>query len=203
MENNEFKSITNEEYNTLVGLLDFFDTTRNNLLTFAFTTVLALVGAIIALDNPFSPYLCLFPYLLIIPFTARITYYRLSSAHINSFLRTFAPDKAIFRRGTTVVREKHNWVYHPIAWLINHEMFILAVAVGGIYIYQFCATAQIDTFWDIIKLTLPVPFISVVYMITHSTNSYPKLYRHFQPQWEKYKNDIMSSISEEKTEKTE
>lgn len=200
MGNNEFKSITNEEYSTLAGLLDFFDTTRNTLLTFAFTTVLALIGAVIALDTPFSPYLCLFPYLLIIPFTARITYYRLASAHINSFLRTFASDKTVFKRGTTVVREKHNWVYHPIAWLVNHEMFILAIAVGIVYAYQFCATTSIETFWDIIKLSLPVPFISAVYMITHSTNSYPKLYRHYQPQWEQYKNTIMSSMNEEQAE---
>ena len=185
MEQNNMKSITNEEYYTLIGLLDFFDTTRNTLLTFSFTTVLALIGAVIALNSPVSPYLCLAPYFLIIPFTARITYYRLSSAHINSFLRTFAPDTAVFRRGSTIVPEKHNWVYYPIAWLVNHEMFILSVAVGVVYVYQFCVTVQIETFWDIIKMTFPVPFICAVYMITHSTNSYPKRYGHFQPQWEK------------------
>lgn len=36
-----------------------------------------------------SAWICLIPFLLIIPFTACISYYRLASAHINSFLRKF------------------------------------------------------------------------------------------------------------------
>ena len=186
-EKNKSVHLTDEEYNTHINTLEFFDTTRNTLLTFAFTTVLALVGAIIALDSPISPYLCLFPYFLIIPFTARITYYRLSSAHINSFLRSYAPEKTLFKRGSTIVREKHNWVYVFIAWFVNHEMFLLSIAVGIIYVYQYQAVNNIDSFWSVVKLLVPLPLIIFDYIITHSTNSYPKLLSHYQKQWDEYR----------------
>ena len=39
-------SISVEEYNALISKLEFNDTTRNNLLTFAFTAVFALLGVI-------------------------------------------------------------------------------------------------------------------------------------------------------------
>ena len=195
-EQNKSIHLSDEEYNTHISTLEFFDTTRNSLLTFAFTTVLALVGAIIALDNPISPYFCLFPYFLIIPFTARITYYRLSSAHINAFLRSYAPEKAIFKRGSTIVREKHNWVYTFIAWFVNHEMFILSIAVGIIYAYQYQATNDINSFGSIVKLLIPLPFIIFDYIITHSTNSYPKLLSHYQEQWDEYKATGKVSIKQ-------
>lgn len=186
-EENNKKQISDDEYNMHIGTLEFYDTTRNSLLTFSFTTVLALVGVIIAMDTPISPYICLFPYFLIIPFTARITYYRLSSAHINAFLRVYAPEKTIFKRASTIVREKHNWVYIFIAWFVNHEMFLLSIAVGIIYVYQYQAVTDVDSFENIIKLFIPLPFILLDYVITHSTNSYPKLLNHYQKQWIEYR----------------
>ena len=41
---NREKTISIEEYNKHIDMLKFIDTTRNTLLTFAFTSVLAVVG---------------------------------------------------------------------------------------------------------------------------------------------------------------
>ena len=96
------KGIIDKEFDKLIQRLAFFDSTRNSLLTFSFTAVLAVIGITIAEDaDSFNPWICLIPFLLIIPFAARIAYYRLASAHINEFLKTFASDKMLFELGAT------------------------------------------------------------------------------------------------------
>lgn len=88
--------ITNKEYDKLIKRLEFFDTMRNNLLTFSFTSVLTVLGVALAIDmDSLSAWICLIPFLLIIPFTARISYYRLASAHITSFLKKWKNGYAI------------------------------------------------------------------------------------------------------------
>lgn len=42
--------ITDKEYDKLIKRLEFFDTMRNNLLTFSFTSVLAVLGVALAMD---------------------------------------------------------------------------------------------------------------------------------------------------------
>ena len=42
--------ITNKEYDKLIKRLEFFDTMRNNLLTFSFTSVLTVLGVALAID---------------------------------------------------------------------------------------------------------------------------------------------------------
>ncbi len=178
--------ITAEEYNKHISTLNFFDTTRNNLLTFAFTTVLALLGIIIASENPINPLVCLVPYFLIIPFTARISYYRIASAHINTFLKSFVPEKTVFANGASIVPEKHGKVYPLIAWLINHEMVVLAIATGLIYCYEYYNYDNFSTLWSIIKFLAPIPFIIVIFLISNSTYSYKKICDVYTPKWETY-----------------
>ena len=79
--------VSDREYSKLIKRLEAINSTRNSLLTFSFTAVLTVLGIAIANDmDSISAWLCLIPFLLIIPFTARISYYRLASSHINSFL---------------------------------------------------------------------------------------------------------------------
>ncbi len=84
-----------------------------------------------------SAWICLIPFLLIIPFTACISYYRLASAHINSFLRKFGQKDMQFELGANVVNEGKCTCYSLIAWLINHEMVLLSVAISGIFYFKY------------------------------------------------------------------
>ena len=60
---NREKTISIEEYNKHIDMLKFIDTTRNTLLTFAFTSVLAVVGIAIGTEKEkFNPWLCLLPF---------------------------------------------------------------------------------------------------------------------------------------------
>lgn len=194
--------ITHEEYNTLVSRLEFNDNMRNNLLTFSFTAVITLIGVILAMEPPVTPTICLLPYLLIIPFAARITYYRVSSAHIDSFLRCFAPENSTFRWGSTEVRERHNCVYGLIAWLVNHEMVMLSLVVSVAYGYQYYIVRGINSFEDLLFALASIPFTIIVFTITHSANNYRALYDLYVPNWYDYKNGFSKEMTAKNKEDT-
>lgn len=123
---------------------------------------------------------------LIIPFAARISYYRLASAHINSFLVMFAKDNMQFEIGTRTVKEDNCMFYQKIAWLINHEMFLLCIATDITFYIKFAASLDKWTCFHILELIIPILFSAIVYFLTNSTYSYKKLMEDFEKRWESY-----------------
>lgn len=182
--------ITDKEYDKLVKRLEFFDTMRNNLLTFSFTAVLTVLGVALAIDmNSISVWICLMPFFLIIPFAARISYYRLASAHINSFLRKFVQRDMQFELGTSTVKEDKCKHYKLIAWLINHEMVLLGIATSCVFYYKYIFTVEEWLIWNFISLIIPIMLIISVYIIVHSTYSYKELIDNFSVGWDTYVNN--------------
>lgn len=182
--------ITEKEYNVLTNRLEFFDTMRNNLLTFSFTSVLTVLGIALAMEmDIIMVWICLIPFLLIIPFTARISYYRLASAHINSFLKKFAQLDMQFSIGTNVVKENKCKHFNLIAWLINHEMVMLGVATACIFYVKYIFLIEKWTWKEYISLTVPIVLNLIVYIISDSTYSYKKLMDDFYAEWNKYENE--------------
>ncbi len=179
--------ISEREYNILTQRLEFFDTMRNNLLTFSFTSVLTVLGIAIAMDmDTVSAWICLIPFFLIIPFTARISYYRLASAHINSFLRKFKQVDMQFAIGTSMVTEDQCKHFKLIAWLVNHEMVLLGVATSCTFYFKYIFAIEKWIFWNYVGLIVPILFIVVVYIIADSTYNYKKLIDGFSIEWDDY-----------------
>ena len=99
--------MTDREYNYWQKTLERDVSTRTSLLTFSFTTVLAILG--IALSNnsaDVSPLVYLVPYFLIIPFQGRIAYYRLIHARISAYLEMVVPEDTTLDTLGTCVPEK-------------------------------------------------------------------------------------------------
>lgn len=181
--------ITDKEYDKLIKRLEFFDTMRNNLLTFSFTSVLTVLGVALAIDmDSISAWICLIPFFLIIPFTARISYYRLASAHINSFLKKFIQMDMQFELSTNVVSEGKCKHYKLIAWLINHEMVLLGVATSCTFYFKYVFTVEEWLVWNYISLIVPLVLIIIVYIIADSTYSYKELMDNFSNDWDVYIN---------------
>ncbi len=187
-------NISDAEYAKLIKKLEFFVTTRNMLLTFSFTAVLAVLGIAIGTDSmDVSYWVCLVPYFLIIPFAARIAYYRLASAHINSFLKMFAPEKMIFENGASgKAHERCGKMYPLIAWLVNHEMFILSVATEIVFILKLHAQVDPWTYKYFLVCIIPTLFSVVVLLISSSTFNYGKLTGYYNVQWKQYFDEIQS-----------
>lgn len=182
------ESIINDlEYDKLIKRLEFNDTMRNNLLTFSFTAVLAVLGIALEVDlDPVSSWICLLPYFLIIPFAARISYYRLASAHISSFLRTFAGEKMKFEIGTREVPEGKIKRYKLIAWLVNHEMVLLGIASSCIFWYKYATSIQTWECLNYVGLAVPVLLILTVFLICDSTNDFSGILLNFNKEWNTY-----------------
>lgn len=175
------KKITDAEFEKLISRLTFFDTMRNNLLTFSFTAVLAVLGVAIGTDsNSFSAWICLIPFFLIIPFSARISYYRLSTAHIGSFLKVYASEKMCFERGAEKVKEEQHSCFKVILWLVNHEMVSLALATDATFYFKY--SKQASTL-KIAGLAVPILFTLIVYLISDSTYDFSRLSETFRNEW--------------------
>lgn len=184
-------TITNEEYNKLIGNLAFFDTTRNTLLTFSFTTVLAALGVAIGSSNDLvATYIPILAYFLIVPFSARISYYRLASAHISSFLKVFAPDKTQFARGTVAVPEKHNMMYGFIAKLINYEMLILSLVPILSFLFQHIVKSVDWRWYDSVIIVFSLLSIICIFSILISAFNYGKMSRMYMNKWVEYKSNL-------------
>lgn len=183
--------ITEVEYNKLIQRLEFFDTMRNQLLIFSFTSVLTILGVAIGINiNSTNVWVCLVPFLLIIPFAARISYYRLASAHINSFLKRFAQRDIQFELGTNIVIEGRCKHFKLIAWLVNHEMVLLGIATSCVFYFEYIVVVKNFIFWNYIILIIPLIFNWIIYIITDSTYSYKDLMNNFLSEWDKYINTI-------------
>lgn len=122
--------------------------------------------------------------LLVIPFAARILYYRLTSTHVGSFLKKFALEQMLFAKGTKTVKEDWCRWYRIIVWLINHER-LMPVAIVAIifYIKYFNFSNQAISFCnsclDTIALILPLALFLVVYLISDATYNYKMLMNSF------------------------
>lgn len=180
--------IDNLEYDKLIKRLEFFDTMRNNLLTFSFTAVLTVLGIALQMEmDSVSSWICLIPYFLIIPFSARISYYRVASAHINSFLRVFANERMQFEIGTKTVKEKNSVRFGMIAWLVNHEMVLLGTACSCLFYFKYIPNIKTWALWEHISIFISALLILFVFIITDSSYNYERMITDYSEGWEKYR----------------
>lgn len=189
--------ISEKEYDRLIRRLEHYYSTRNTLLTFSFTAVLAALGVTLTAElDLIGSCICLVPFLLIIPFAARISYYRLAIAHMNSFLRTFSKANMQYEVGAGKVTENQIVSYRLVAWLINHEMFLLGIATSCVFYLKYIPLLQNINIWNGVILVIPVALNIVVFLISDATFSYTKLMIKFLKQWEKYKEVIENESDE-------
>lgn len=179
-------NITDVEYQKLVNRLEFHDSMRNNLLTFSFTAVLTILGIALQLElDVFSAWICLLPYLLIVPFAARISYYRLSSAHISSFLRIYAKDRVQFELKAEGVKESNGMIkgYGQLSFLVNHEMFLLGIASSLVFYLKYIPCTNGQLWWNYVGYIAPVALVIWVFYISHSTNKYDNIVKRYKERW--------------------
>lgn len=180
------RTITLEEYNKLVDKLKFFDTTRNTLSTFSYTSVLAVIGVALGIDNQeISSWIFLTPFFLIIPFSARISYYRLAYIHISSFLKIFAPGQTIFEHKAEIVSEQHGRLYRPISWLINHDMFPLGLATDAVFLYKYIQQTEMWDFKAYMLLIIPAFCTVFTYFLQDATYDFGGIRNDFSNGWKK------------------
>ena len=179
--------MTDREYDYWQKILERDVSTRTSLLTFSFTTVLAILG--IALSNNgenVSPLIYLVPYFLIIPFEGRIAYYRLIHARISAYLEMVVPEDTTLDTLGICVPEKQTPFFDIIAILNNYEMFLLSVAAAVVFYckYPFPSLNEFSTV-DYVIFAIPIILSAFVALIVAYTFDYGKWKTRYRKEWEK------------------
>lgn len=167
----------NDEFNFILNRISDFQNTRNTLLTFSFTTVLALIGIAFAnFDKALTmpSILYLFPYFLIIPFAARITYFRISDAHWAAYINIFYPEKMRLFRFTNFVKERQRQSFRLISLLFNSEMIILAFACN-----MLLYTKPINEMLFMLSIIL----FGIVVFVVYQGYNYGKIKARYKLKW--------------------
>ena len=182
--------VSDREYDSLQRELERNVAARTTLLTFSFTTVLAILGVAISsrLENVY-PVIYLVPYFLIVPFEGRIAYYRLIHARVSAYLEMVTPKDRSLSIAGVKVPEGQTWFFHVIAVLNNYEMFFLSIATAIVfyvkYPYPTCAGfAPLD--WAL--LSAPIIFTTFVGITIVYTFNYEKWKARYRAEWEKHRN---------------
>lgn len=185
--------MTDREYDYCHKMQERNSTIKTNLLTFSFTTVLVILGIAITSDESLHPVTYLIPYCLIIPFQARISYYRLIHARISAYMEIVCPsDVKLDIIGQYVPEKQTNFFtiiaifFTIIAILVNYEMFILSCGTACIF-YSKCSFPKLQDFSiiDYIMIILPILFSALVFAIITYAFDYGKWKKRYRSEWEK------------------
>lgn len=175
----------NKEYDNLSGQLDYYYSIRNTLLTFSFTTVLAALGVALSSDSEeLSVYIYLLPFCLLIPFTARIVYYRIVHARITSFLMVYAPEKMQFSLRGKNVPENQTKYFNVIAVLVNFETTILSIACALIFVFKYLDTYTLNEISSYLIFAIPIVLVLIVFSISLYGFKYSKHQKRYFKLWE-------------------
>lgn len=178
--------MTNQEYEFCKAMQERSTDTRTSLLTFSFTTVLAILGLALTANIYVNPITYLVPYCLIIPFQARISYYRLIHARVSAYMEEFCPEDVKFSILAVEVPEKQTGFFAVIARLVNYEMFILSCATAALFYFKYSfPTLQNFSGKDWIMLSLPVALSALVFAIITYAYNYGEWKKRYRAEWKK------------------
>ena len=180
--------MTEREYNSCQATLERNVSSRTSLLTFSFTTVLAILGIALSSDaKNVSPFAYLIPYLLIIPFEGRIAYYRLIHARISAYMELIIPQDRCLDIWGKAVPEKQTRFFNIIAFLNNYEMLFLSVATAIIFYTKYpFPTLKEFSLTDLFMLVIPIIASAFVGVIVAYTFNYNKWKKYYHCEWEKH-----------------
>ena len=165
---------------------------RNNLLTFSFTAVLAVIGVAFAQEGEVNPIILLLPYCLIVPFTARITYYRIQSAYYDGFLKAHSSSLSVFsgltgKDGVSDLGGVNKITGWMIGKLMNFEMLVLSIACAVLFYVSYSVEMQDFSMRDWVMNSLPIIFSLLVFAIILTGLDYRKIKDRYEKEWSNHK----------------
>ena len=189
MDNQNNNVVTETEINSIHSRIEANHRIRNDILTFAFATVIAALGLALGVGemSVFQTFLLFIPFVIIIPFQARLSYYRLECAYKTSFLKKYAPQCAILDQKAEIASEKigiNGIAYSIISLIVNHELLILGAACCTIFwmkyfdgIFERTKTATV------IGIVISLLCMFLVWFLGHATKKYGEIIRKYDDQW--------------------
>ena len=198
-----------KEYEILRNEIDQKIELHNSLLTFTITTVVAILSFILLQNHPYSAFLFLIPFCILIPMSMRIAYYRSAMARLSAYMIVFLEEEipgiqwetlnqkivseVIGEKGDTSEKKKKKYPFvgiTKIQRLLFGEYYeclvigILCYILFAIHYYQESHTC----FWRLFNLSWPLLLVVLEAFITIAMDSVDKSKVFWVEQWKKLKN---------------
>lgn len=164
--------------------------TRHTYLSFAFTTTIATLAAVFALSKNIGEiitWLVLTPFVVIIPFQARITFARLTHAKYDAYVRVVYKDD--IRLYHYHVYELYGLMGRIIAVISNFELTFLAITIDICY---FCINKPSKLFS--VDVILPIALTLFVALLALYSYDYSKFEKVFE---ERFRKEIEKEANNE------
>ena len=103
----------------------------------------------------------------------------------------------MFAIGTSTVLEKDGLSgvkkFKTIAWLVNHEMLMLSIAITTVFLYLLMVQTIVYDIYFYLRCCIPILLSIVVFLISNWTYSYKKLSDNYNQKWKDYFNQLLNS----------
>lgn len=166
------------EFDILIRRMEKNLEMRHTYLMFAFTTTVAAIAVLFAVDSDKVGYwVCMIPFAVIIPFQARISYSRLTHAKMEAYSAIYYPDNFKFLHMD--MNELQGIMGKIITIIANFELTFLSLAVDFLFVSMKIrdkgATSLLDLdCWIMVIMTL------VVFSLAIYTYDYCKFEQKFE-----------------------
>lgn len=179
------------EYQEIITRLNQIFMLRNNLLTFSFTAVLAILGLAFTKDVDNIAAIYLLPFFLIIPFTGRIVYYRNEEARIGVLLENSGRRKTL-NGYNKAVKESRGRTYNLVAVLVNFEMLFLSIACLMVCILKYPKGLSEFNGLDVLYFSVAVLCTIIVFCIIKWAYNFDNVRNYYEKTWGESKLDADS-----------
>lgn len=167
--------------------MEFLIDTKNKILMFAFATTLAMFGAALKIKSTSQDiYTYTLPFFLLLPFTARITYYRIWSCHQKTFLKIFAQDRFVFKDNEKEVPIERHFLDKIICFLVNFEMGFLSIGCLIIYIVKSWEHYT-NSLFHLIAYSFSILSTILICLFCISALNYSKMSSYYLEKWKEKK----------------
>lgn len=154
--------------------------TRQSYLNFAFTTSITILAAFLVFSSKGTAvWLILFPFCVIIPFQARISYYRIIMAKYEAYMKVFHCKEIQLYHFK--VDELRGLTGIFISLIANYELTILSLSIDACYFAITKPTDIIST-----KVLFPVCLTFIVAFLATYTYSYLRFEKRFENEYKNY-----------------
>lgn len=181
------QTINKREIDQLLIKLETNESTRRTEKTFTISAVLTILGLAFARLQVVEVWFFLLPYVITVPYSAHITYYRIIHARVNAYLIEFAPEYRTLNIVGQTVAEGEGVLFRIIEILNNYELYLLSVVSSSLF--YLCYPMSIFEYMlrDWLICSVPLILSLLVFAITWYGTRYIYWSKKFCAEWRKIK----------------
>lgn len=178
-----------EEYKLLKEEIQNCVERDNSLATFMVTAVSTILTFAVS-ANLQVPFLFLISFCILIPFTSRISHYKINVARISAYIIVFLEEElgiAYENRNSKVKMQKNKFTKLVVA-LRNYVGFLLGVISYIIYLVEYYNKLGILNFSDYALCILPAFLLILLFFMDNKIDKVPEEKQKWIEAWTKLKN---------------